>query len=314
MTPPVGARRRPRAAGAAAVPRLRPQRRLRAGRGDRRLRGAAGDLRPARLPRADGRGAGHRRPRRAADVPGLAGRRRRRRRATPSCAAGSPRCAWPPPVRRRCPRRSGRRCATAPPSRSGRATGSPRRRRWSPAPWPPAGPSPTASAARCPASSSSCATPPTDAEPGDARADATTSHLEGPGEIWVRGPNLFSGYWPDGADGPDDDGWLGTGDLAYRDADGDLHLVDRRSDLILVSGFNVYPAEVERVLDAHPAVARERGHRRARRAHRVGRPRGRRPAPGQDVTSRSCRSTPPGRWPGTRCRRRCTSCRRCRTR
>jgi long-chain acyl-CoA synthetase len=80
-------------------------------------------------------------------------------------------------------------------------------------------------------------------------------HLEGPGEIWVRGPNLFAGYWPDGADGPGDDGWLGTGDLAYRDADGDLHLVDRRSDLILVSGFNVYPAEVERVLDAHPAVA-----------------------------------------------------------
>jgi long-chain acyl-CoA synthetase len=80
-------------------------------------------------------------------------------------------------------------------------------------------------------------------------------HLEGPGEIWVRGPNLFAGYWPDGADGPDTDGWLGTGDLAYRDADGDLYLVDRRSDLILVSGFNVYPAEVERILDAHPAVA-----------------------------------------------------------
>jgi long-chain acyl-CoA synthetase len=80
-------------------------------------------------------------------------------------------------------------------------------------------------------------------------------HLEGPGEIWLRGPNLFAGYWPDGADGPHADGWLGTGDLAYRDADGDLHLVDRRSDLILVSGFNVYPAEVERVLDAHPAVA-----------------------------------------------------------
>jgi long-chain acyl-CoA synthetase len=77
---------------------------------------------------------------------------------------------------------------------------------------------------------------------------------EGPGEMWVRGPNLFSGYWPDGADGPDADGWLATGDLAYRDADGDLHLADRRSDLVLVSGFNVYPAEVERVLDAHPAV------------------------------------------------------------
>jgi long-chain acyl-CoA synthetase len=85
--------------------------------------------------------------------------------------------------------------------------------------------------------------------PGDG-ADAG----EGPGEIWVRGPNLFAGFWPDGADGPDGDGWLGTGDLAYRDADDDLHLVDRRSDLVLVSGFNVYPAEVERVLDAHPGV------------------------------------------------------------
>ena len=83
---------------------------------------------------------------------------------------------------------------------------------------------------------------------------APDSSDEGPGEIWIRGPNLFAGYWPDGVDGPGDDGWLGTGDLAYRDADGDLHLVDRRSDLILVSGFNVYPAEVERVLDAHPAV------------------------------------------------------------
>ncbi len=77
---------------------------------------------------------------------------------------------------------------------------------------------------------------------------------EGPGEIWVRGDNLFAGFWPDGADGPDGEGWLATGDLAYRDADGDLHLVDRRSDLVLVSGFNVYPAEVERVLEAHPAV------------------------------------------------------------
>lgn len=87
------------------------------------------------------------------------------------------------------------------------------------------------------------------------RGGGDDEHLEGPGEIWVRGPNLFAGYWPDGADGPDADGWLGTGDLAYRDGDGDLHLVDRRSDLILVSGFNVYPAEVERVLDGHPAVA-----------------------------------------------------------
>ncbi|MDQ1661073.1 MAG: long-chain acyl-CoA synthetase [Blastococcus sp.] len=88
-----------------------------------------------------------------------------------------------------------------------------------------------------------------------APADADHDVEEGPGEIWVRGANLFAGYWPDGSDGPDAHGWLGTGDLAYRDGDGDLHLVDRRSDLILVSGFNVYPAEVERVLDTHPAVA-----------------------------------------------------------
>jgi long-chain acyl-CoA synthetase len=75
------------------------------------------------------------------------------------------------------------------------------------------------------------------------------------GEICARGPNLFRGYWPDGADGPDADGWLLTGDIAYRDADGDLKLVDRRRDLVLVSGFNVYPGEVERVLDEHPGVA-----------------------------------------------------------
>jgi long-chain acyl-CoA synthetase len=90
---------------------------------------------------------------------------------------------------------------------------------------------------------------------GDREGTDPDDRLEGPGEIWVRGPNLFAGYWPNGTDGPDAEGWLGTGDLAYRDADGDLHLVDRRSDLILVSGFNVYPAEVERVLDTHPAVA-----------------------------------------------------------
>jgi long-chain acyl-CoA synthetase len=94
-----------------------------------------------------------------------------------------------------------------------------------------------------------------DEETGGPEGNSIEEVEEGPGEIWVRGANLFAGYWPDGADGPDADGWLRTGDLAYRDADGDLHLVDRRSDLILVSGFNVYPAEVERVLDAHPAIA-----------------------------------------------------------
>ncbi|HEX8627254.1 MAG TPA: AMP-binding protein [Catenuloplanes sp.] len=76
-----------------------------------------------------------------------------------------------------------------------------------------------------------------------------------PGEIVVRGENLFSGYWPDGRGGPDDDGWWATGDIAYADGDGELFLVDRIGELILVNGFNVYPAEVERVLDAHPGIA-----------------------------------------------------------
>ena len=81
-------------------------------------------------------------------------------------------------------------------------------------------------------------------------------HLEGPGrDLGARARTCSPATGPTAPTGPDADGWLGTGDLAYRDADGDLHLVDRRSDLILVSGFNVYPAEVERVLDAHPAVA-----------------------------------------------------------
>jgi long-chain acyl-CoA synthetase len=77
---------------------------------------------------------------------------------------------------------------------------------------------------------------------------------EDPGEVAVRGANLFSGYWPDGEGGPDDDGWWRTGDIGYVDADGDLFLVDRTRDLILVSGFNVYPREVEEVLRRHPAV------------------------------------------------------------
>ncbi|MQA27557.1 MAG: AMP-binding protein, partial [Micromonosporaceae bacterium] len=75
-----------------------------------------------------------------------------------------------------------------------------------------------------------------------------------PGEIWVRGANLFSGYWPDGRDGPDAEGWWPTADLAYADEDGDLFLVDRLRELVLVSGFNVYPREVEHVLGEHPAV------------------------------------------------------------
>jgi len=75
------------------------------------------------------------------------------------------------------------------------------------------------------------------------------------GLLETRGANLFLGYWPDGADGPDPDGWFGTGDLAVADDDGDFYLVGRRSDLVLVNGFNVYPAEVEAVFSKLPGVA-----------------------------------------------------------
>jgi long-chain acyl-CoA synthetase len=75
------------------------------------------------------------------------------------------------------------------------------------------------------------------------------------GEIEVRGANLFSGYWPDRRGGPDGEGWWATGDVAYADDDGDLFLVDRRVELVLVSGFNVYPREIEDVIAQHPGVA-----------------------------------------------------------
>ncbi len=91
--------------------------------------------------------------------------------------------------------------------------------------------------------------------PGPDDADPFSDESGGTGVVSVRGANLFSGYWPDGLHGPDADGWFRTGDIGYLDADGDLHLVDRANDLIIVNGFNVYPHEVERVLAELPAVA-----------------------------------------------------------
>jgi len=87
-------------------------------------------------------------------------------------------------------------------------------------------------------------------------ADEQGEDVEGddPGEILIRGGNLFSGYWPDGVDGPDAEGWYRTGDVGFLDGDGDLFLVDRLRELIIVSGFNVFPSEVEDVLVAAPGV------------------------------------------------------------
>jgi long-chain acyl-CoA synthetase len=78
-----------------------------------------------------------------------------------------------------------------------------------------------------------------------------------PGEIVIRGPNVFTGYWnrPRETEAAFQAGWLRTGDVAFRDEDGYLSIVDRSKDLVIVSGFNVYPKEVEEAVAGHPAVA-----------------------------------------------------------
>jgi acyl-CoA synthetase (AMP-forming)/AMP-acid ligase II len=98
------------------------------------------------------------------------------------------------------------------------------------------------------------------------RADTSVGHpipgvelrLEGAdGALFVRGPNVMQGYYrdPDGTRAVlGEDGWLDTGDLARQDADGALFIAGRRKELIIRSGFKVYPLEVETVLNAHPAV------------------------------------------------------------
>jgi long-chain acyl-CoA synthetase len=78
-----------------------------------------------------------------------------------------------------------------------------------------------------------------------------------PGELLVRGPQVMRGYWqrPEESARVFVDGWLATGDIAVMDDEGYLSIVDRKKDMILVSGFNVYPNEVEAVLAEHPGVA-----------------------------------------------------------
>jgi acyl-CoA synthetase (AMP-forming)/AMP-acid ligase II len=85
-----------------------------------------------------------------------------------------------------------------------------------------------------------------DAQPGDV------------GELWVRGPNVMKGYYRDegaSAQALPGDGWLATGDFARVDPDGAVHIVGRLKELIIRSGFNVHPVEVEAVLNAHPGVS-----------------------------------------------------------
>ncbi|CFB70163.1 TPA: long-chain-fatty-acid--CoA ligase FadD [Yersinia enterocolitica] len=77
-----------------------------------------------------------------------------------------------------------------------------------------------------------------------------------PGELWVRGPQVMLGYWqrPEATDEVLKDGWLATGDIATLDEQGFLRIVDRKKDMILVSGFNVYPNEIEDVVALYAKV------------------------------------------------------------
>ncbi|KFK94430.1 MULTISPECIES: long-chain-fatty-acid--CoA ligase FadD [unclassified Serratia (in: enterobacteria)] len=76
------------------------------------------------------------------------------------------------------------------------------------------------------------------------------------GELWVKGPQVMLGYWqrPDATDEVLKEGWLATGDVVTVDDEGFIRIVDRKKDMILVSGFNVYPNEIEDVVSQHPKV------------------------------------------------------------
>ncbi len=87
--------------------------------------------------------------------------------------------------------------------------------------------------------------------------DGNEVGFDTPGELCVRGPQVMQGYWgrPDAtAEVLSDDGWLRTGDMATIDEEGHLRIVDRKKDMIIVSGFNVYPNEIEDVVALHPGV------------------------------------------------------------
>ncbi|WP_301098936.1 long-chain-fatty-acid--CoA ligase FadD [Otariodibacter sp.] len=76
------------------------------------------------------------------------------------------------------------------------------------------------------------------------------------GELWVKGPQVMKGYWQREEDTADvlKDGWMATGDIVEMGQDLNLRIVDRKKDMIIVSGFNVYPNEIEEVISSHPKV------------------------------------------------------------
>lgn len=76
------------------------------------------------------------------------------------------------------------------------------------------------------------------------------------GELIIKGPQVMKGYWnmPEETANTLRDGWLYTGDIAYMDEDGYVYIVDRKKDMIIASGYNIYPRDVEEVIYQHPAI------------------------------------------------------------
>jgi long-chain acyl-CoA synthetase len=76
------------------------------------------------------------------------------------------------------------------------------------------------------------------------------------GEVLLQGPNVFSGYWnlPEATAEALKEGWFHTGDMGRLDEDAYLYIVDRKNDMVIVSGYNVYPIEIENILLRHPAI------------------------------------------------------------
>ena len=98
--------------------------------------------------------------------------------------------------------------------------------------------------------------PGTDARIVDMEGGSLTLPPGKMGELIVSGPQIMSGYWrrPDESASALRNGWLYTGDLATMDEDGYFYIVDRKKDMVIVSGYNVYPREVDEVLLEHPKV------------------------------------------------------------
>ncbi|MEM9878548.1 MAG: AMP-binding protein [Pseudomonadota bacterium] len=87
-------------------------------------------------------------------------------------------------------------------------------------------------------------------------ADGKEVPPDTPGELFSRGPATFSGYWnrPDATEEAVTDGWVSVGDIAVRDSDGFIYIVDRKKDMIISGGINIYPREIEIIIAEHDAV------------------------------------------------------------